>query len=80
MDAQATRASSGLAKPDPQERCPALVLIVTRKHRSARPRAFRHASKQLRTGGAVEAKATSREIKGFTEWEVAFASAVTPAP
>ncbi|MFY2762775.1 hypothetical protein [Arenimonas sp. MALMAid1274] len=31
------------------------------------------------TGGAVEAKVTFCEIKGFTEQKLTFASAVTPA-
>ena len=71
---------NGLAKPDQREKCRALVLIDTRKHRSARPRAFRHAPERPRTGDAAEAKVTSCEIKGFTEQEVTFDSAVAPAP
>ena len=41
---------SGSAEPDRQERCPALVRIVTRKHLSASPRAFRQANRMFRTG------------------------------
>jgi hypothetical protein len=69
-----------LAKPDQREKWSALVLIDTRKHRSAWSRAFRHAADKLRTGDAAEAKVTSSDIKGFTEEEVTFASAVATAP
>ena len=49
--------------PDRQERCLALALGVTRKHRSAAPPALRGAPMPARTGGAVEARVASREIK-----------------
>ena len=52
MDRKPVRAWTGLAKPDPQERCLALVLIPTRKHRSRPSPAFRAASRKVRTGGA----------------------------
>ena len=74
------RAWDDLAKPDPQERWHALVLIVTRKHQSAWPRAFLHTSKPPRTGDAVEARVAFCEIKGFTEQKATLASAVAPAP
>ena len=73
-------ASAGLAQPDRQKRCLALVRIVTRKHRSGSPRAFRQANRMVRTGRAAEAGVASCEIKGFTEQEATPASAVRPAP
>ena len=57
-------AESGLARPDPQERCQALVRIGTRKHRSPSPRALRQANQTMRTGRAAKARVASCDLKG----------------
>jgi len=49
--------------PDQQEKCLARAPSVTRKHRSAPPPALRWAPMPAGTGGAVEARVASREIK-----------------
>ena len=63
MGRQQPLALTGLAKRAQRERCRALVLIDTRKHRSARPRAFRWAPKPTRTGGAGKARVAFSDIK-----------------
>ena len=80
MDEEREDTSAGLAQPDRQKKCPALVRIGTRKHRSASPPELRGAPIQTRTGGAVEGRGTFCEIKGFTEQNVPLPSAVPTAP
>jgi len=60
---QAASAATGLAKPGQQERCLALVRIVTRKHQGARLRAFRPTNATPATGRAAKARVTGCEIK-----------------
>ena len=56
-------ATTELAQPGQQEKCPALVRIVARKHQSGRPRAFRPPIMIVTTGRAAEARVTGCEIK-----------------
>ena len=60
---RAASAATGLARPRQQERCRALVRIGTRKHQSARPRAFRPTNATPATGRAAKARVTGCEIK-----------------